>query len=76
VYSYGPSRPGYHSYGGEFYLWGEEVNAALGKLRQVPLFEFTFTPPSPIAQEEFRGAGALCFSFEAELPWKESSDAT
>ncbi len=76
VYEFGESRPGFHSYGGEFYMWGEEVNAALGDIRADPTFKFTFMPPSPLAQNEFRGSGALCFLFEAELPWADNSGAT
>lgn len=76
VYEHGESSPGFHSYGGEFYFWGEEVNAVLGELSEKPLFKFTFMPPSPLAQEEFRHPGALCFLFEADLPWGENCNAT
>ncbi len=74
VYEQGPISPGVRSYGGEYYLWGAVVVEPKKKQVLSKGFEFAFVPPSPLAQEQFRGEGSLCFHFDAELPWVLEED--
>lgn len=69
TYEYGETAPGKHLYGGEFYFFGEAPLTDGSGLDTSGPFDFTFTKPSPLAQEQFHVEGAVCFSFIVELPW-------
>ena len=69
VYEMGEVSSGVRSYGGEYYLWGEIVSKPKEETIINNNFTFCFTKPSPLAQEVFRNEGALCFLFNAEVPW-------
>ena len=69
VYKFGESSPGMHSYGGEYYFWGNIEKESVGELSGKPKFQVTFCNPSPLVQAEFSEKGAICFLFSAELPW-------
>ncbi len=69
VYEQGEVSPGVRSYGGEYYLWAAIVSEPKKKQVLSKGFEFAFMQPSPLAQEQFRSEGSLCFFFNAELPW-------
>ncbi len=69
VYEMGESRAGFRYYGGEYYF----VCASQPPIDKGELsggFKFTITPPSPLAQKEFRNLpDARCFNFSCEVPW-------
>ena len=69
TYGYNETEPGKHLFGGEFYFFGEAPLTDGSGLDPSGPFDFTFTKPSPLAQEEFHVEGAVCFSFIVELPW-------
>ncbi|NTV10580.1 MAG: hypothetical protein HGA47_07375 [Zoogloea sp.] len=69
VYEQGEIAPRVHSYGGEYYFWGEIVSQARREQVFPNGFRFVFMQPSPLAQEQFKNEGALCFYFTAEIPW-------
>ena len=69
TYEYNETEPGKHLYGGEYYFFGKAPLTDGSGLDPSGAFDFTFTAPSPLAQQEFRVEGAVCLSFIAELPW-------
>ena len=69
VYEQGEILPGIRSYGGEYYLWGSVISEVKKEQILGKGFSFTFMQPTPLVQEQFKKAGALCFMFNAELPW-------
>ncbi len=69
IYEQGEVSPGMRSYGGEYYLWGSVVTEPIGEQTLPNGFRFAFTKPTPLAQEQFKSEGALCFYFTANLPW-------
>ena len=76
VYEQGEILPGIHSYGGEYYLWGSIVSEPKREHVLSKGFRFAFMKPSPLAQKQFRNEGALCFYFNAEIPWVLARDAS
>ncbi len=69
AYEFNETKPGKHLYGGEYYFFGSApLTDGLG-LNLSGAFDFTFTRPSPLAQNDFQVDGAVCFSFVVELPW-------
>lgn len=69
VYEQGEVSPGVRSYGGEYCFWGSVVSEPKKEQVLSKGFQFAFKRPSPLAQEQFRSEEALCFYFNAELPW-------
>ena len=69
TYQYDETAPGKHLYGGEYYFFGSAPIDDGSALDASGAFSFTFTHPSPLAQDEFQAEGAVCFSFVVELPW-------
>jgi hypothetical protein len=69
TFEYNETEPGKHLYGGEFYFFGEAPLTDGSGLDPSGPFDFTYTKPSPLAQNEFHVDGAVCFSFIVELPW-------
>jgi hypothetical protein len=69
TFEYNEVSPGKHLYGGEYYFFGEVPLTDGSSHSPSERFDFTFTEPSGLAQEEFRAVGSVCFSFTAELPW-------
>ena len=69
TYQYNETEPGKHLYGGEYYFFGTAPLTDGSGLDTSGSFAFTFTKPSPLAQDDFRAGGAVCFSFIVELPW-------
>lgn len=69
VYEQGEVSPEVRSYGGEFYFFGSVIAEPKDEQYLSKNFRYTFTRPTPLAQEQFRNEEALCFCFNAELPW-------
>lgn len=76
VYELGETDANLHAYGGEYYFWGTLESQPTREVECYPHFRVAVTSPSPLAQREFREDGALCFIFDAHLPWTLSKDAT
>jgi hypothetical protein len=75
VYEQGEVSPGVRSYGGEYYFWGAVISEARTEQVLSKNFRFVFMQPSPLAQEQFKSEGSLCFYFTAELPWVLESES-
>ncbi|ACA84688.1 hypothetical protein [Shewanella woodyi] len=69
VYHYTDVSDDILNYGGEFYLWGKVLKHPSGEPELANNFTFSFTEPSPLAQEAFKGSGAICFSFSGDIKW-------
>lgn len=69
VYEQGEVTPTRNLYEGEYYLWGSIISVPENKPSRIDKVEFEFIKPTPLGQEELKGAGALCFSFNTELEW-------
>ncbi|MEG3906117.1 hypothetical protein [Microcoleus sp. Pol17_C1] len=69
TYESSATEQGKHLYGGEFYFFGEAPPKDGSVLGPSGPFDFTFTKPSPLAQDKFHVEGSVRFSFLVELPW-------
>ncbi|MET1256383.1 hypothetical protein [Aliikangiella maris] len=70
VYEYCEETPGIHHYGGEYYLLAKVLKHPKKPASMGEHFNFAFTEPSPLAQDEFRIKGSVCFTFDTMIPWK------
>lgn len=70
VYEFCEETPGIHHYGGEYYLLAKVLTHPKMPAKLGENFNFTFTEPSPLAQDEFRIGGSVCFTFDTMIPWK------
>lgn len=67
VYYYNDVSDDVLNYGGEFYLWAKVLKHPSREPKLANNFTFSFTEPSPLAQEAFQDNGAICFSFSGDI---------